>query len=210
MQVGQSLVFTVNTNPAGVAVTWTSSNTDVATVTGAGVVTAHYPGYTIIKATSGSEFAQCEVKVSPAGGFEYDISVTNYYDTGFTIRNGNEALTSIIDANQYAASRMGAIFSLDILYQNIAYSSVADDCKIKRFGAVQYNNLDDLNCSHSDNCIVVIGLRTALISVYGMGSDKHTRVLWTGHKTEDGTRSDSNTHVIVIEPMTHIELFVQS
>ena len=204
MQVGQSFVFSVNTDPAGVAVTWTSSNTDVATVTGAGVVTAHYPGYTIIKATSGSEFAPCEVKVSPAGGFEYDISVKNYYDTGFTIRNGSGALSSIIDATQYAASRMGAIFSLDILYQNIAYFSVADDCKSKSSDGLNSASINYV-CDHAANCSKTKGMRDALINDVGMGSTTESKVLWTGHAvpTDDESNSEITTHSIIIVPSTH-------
>lgn len=71
--------LTAVTTPAGGAVTWASSNTAVATVSSAGLVTAVGNGTATIRATSGNVSASCAVTVT---GFATLTGITAVYSGG--------------------------------------------------------------------------------------------------------------------------------
>lgn len=69
--VSETLVATVKPDSAtDKTVTWTSSDTAVATVDSNGKVDAKVPGVAVIKATSGDQSASCIVTVTKQGGLE--------------------------------------------------------------------------------------------------------------------------------------------
>jgi len=74
LNVGATLQLTATVTPDNAVdkdVTWTSSNTDIATVSTDGLVTALKVGSTTITATAGSYSATCEITVTnPTGGHE--------------------------------------------------------------------------------------------------------------------------------------------
>ena len=193
MQIGQSFVFTVNTDPAGVAVTWTSSNTDVATVTGAGVVTAHDIGYATITASSGEENDARTVEVVPTGGYQYEITASNYYDNGFNNNYG-----SIQEANNNAAKRLARIFQLRLASSYYPYTSLADSCKTE-----QHPNS---TCPINPKCYTPLALRAQFVVDKGEGTDTHSKVLWSSHEAalSDSSDSDFFSKTIVIIPMSHM------
>ena len=190
MQIGQSFVFTVNTDPAGVAVTWTSSNTDVATVTGAGVVTAHDIGYATITASSGEQSDSRTVEVVPVGDYEYYMTVSHYYDNGY-----NNNYSSIQDANNNAAKRLARIFRLRLYSDYYSYTSVADTCSDKKH--------TPSGCPVNPPCYTPKALREQLVFDKGNGTDIHPKVLWSSHTAaeSDSSDSDSISKTIVILPM---------
>ncbi len=65
--VGETRSITAYTSPSGGSVTWRSSNTSVATVSGSGVVTAVGGGSCTITATFGSHTESCSVTVTQPG-----------------------------------------------------------------------------------------------------------------------------------------------
>lgn len=65
LQVGKSGVLKAKVNPSGSAVSWSSSDTGVATVTQSGRVTGISAGTAVITAASGSLSARCVVTVKP-------------------------------------------------------------------------------------------------------------------------------------------------
>ena len=193
MQIGQSFVFTVNTNPAGVAVTWTSSNTDVATVTGAGVVTAHDIGYATITASSGEQSDSRTVEVVPVGDYEYYMTVSHYYDNGY-----NNNYSSIQEANNNAAKRLARIFQLRLTSSYYPYTSLADRCKTE-----QHPNS---TCTINPKCYTPQALRGQFVVDKGEGTDTHSLVLWSSHEAalSDSSDSDLFSKTIVIIPMSHM------
>lgn len=99
------------------------------------------------------------------------------------------------------------IFSLDVRFKNYTYTSVADNCKISRFGSVSSGNLASF-CNHSTNHTSTAVLRSQLINDKGAGTAVSTRVLWTGHimSNHNGDRSNSHSgnHTVIITPYSTV------
>lgn len=82
--LGSTQQLTATTTPSGATVTWTSSNTAVATVDSTGLVTSVAYGTATITATSGSVSASCSVVVAQATVTSIDAVYTQsgtVYDT---------------------------------------------------------------------------------------------------------------------------------
>ncbi len=91
IQEGSTKALTATTNPSGSAVTWTSSNTTIATVNSAGVVTGKKAGQATITATmtdssNVQHTAQCTVYVYIADGVYYIQN--KYSELYLNVQNG--------------------------------------------------------------------------------------------------------------------------
>lgn len=99
LAVGGTKMLKATTTPAGGKITWESANTEIATVTSAGLVTGVKEGETSITAKCGDKSATCAVKVN--NDVRYDeFNVVDYglfgdktmipgTDTVFTLRYGD-------------------------------------------------------------------------------------------------------------------------
>lgn len=66
MEIGSTLALTAQVYPSNAtnsSVSWTSSNSKIASVSSAGIVTAITQGNVIIRATAGEQYADCSIKV---------------------------------------------------------------------------------------------------------------------------------------------------
>ena len=97
LKIGETLQLSAEITPIDAydAITWSSSNPEVAAVDNAGVVTAVAGGTTVIKVTAGSATAECNVKViseeeSSYTGLKNENGVWVYYVNGQvdTTKNG--------------------------------------------------------------------------------------------------------------------------
>ncbi|GHU69457.1 hypothetical protein FACS189413_08410 [Bacteroidia bacterium] len=89
-------------NATDKTVTWTSSNTNVATVTQQGKVTAVTAGTVTITAEAGNKAATCEVTVPPVAvtGISLDkTSLTLFYITSLSLRESYALTTTVLPAN---------------------------------------------------------------------------------------------------------------
>ena len=143
LSVGESTRLAYVTEPAGasVTITWTSSNTDVATVSNNGTVTAVDLGNATITAKSGDYTATCEVTVKSeyealnfTGAFVYDYDTT-YSDKLDTLRSESWG------AKYYVAKKVLCnvmVFSEGFYYNEDFELSGADKGAILEFQAPFY------------------------------------------------------------------------
>lgn len=76
--VGNGFSLTAQTSPSGQPVTWSSSNTAVATVTQYGYVSAKSTGSAVITASASGASAECEVTVTALSGVYRIQNLDNY------------------------------------------------------------------------------------------------------------------------------------
>ena len=81
IEIGDTVQLSATTEPSGRTVTWTSSDTAVATVDATGLVTGVAAGSATITATSGTKSATAVVTVVSAGSVEYHITGVLTYNT---------------------------------------------------------------------------------------------------------------------------------
>lgn len=140
---GESARLAALTEPAGanVAITWTSNNEDVATVSNNGTVTAVDLGTATITATSGDFTSKCEVTVKSeyevlnfTGAFVYD------YDTTYSSKL--DTLRSESWGSQYFIAKKVLcnvmVFSEGFYYNEEGHLSGADKGAILEFQAPFY------------------------------------------------------------------------
>ena len=98
LDINETFALSATLQPTGAVgtVSWSSSQTAVATVDGNGVVTARGAGSAVIKAkVTDSIYATCSVTVQPSGGtttdniFEADLTVEKTVNNGFAISSAN-------------------------------------------------------------------------------------------------------------------------
>ena len=106
---GESRILGANTNPSGQTVTWTTSNSTIATVSTSGVVTAKKAGTvtitaSMIDADNVQHFATCTVYVYIPNGVYYIQNLnSNYY---LHVENGGIAnLTNVCQHSKYSDSK---------------------------------------------------------------------------------------------------------
>lgn len=92
IEVDGTTTLTATTNPEGIAVTYTSSDSTIATVTSAGVVTGVAEGTVTITATAGSATATCVVTVSAATTY----SITLDKETTTVAVDGTDTITATV------------------------------------------------------------------------------------------------------------------
>jgi hypothetical protein len=114
--IGATSQLTATTTPAGGNVTWSSSNTSVATVSSTGLVTSVAYGSATITATAGSVSAMCSVVVAQATctgiTATYTQSGTVYYNTNLdalksdlvVTASWSDGTTTTLNASDYTLS----------------------------------------------------------------------------------------------------------
>ena len=109
LPIGGTKNLKATTEPAGGKITWESANTDVATVTSAGLVTGVAEGETTITAKSGDKTATCSVKVS--NDVRYDqFNVVKYGLFGTsTMIEGTDTVFSLRGGTIEATCQLGTI-----------------------------------------------------------------------------------------------------
>ncbi|MBR3750214.1 MAG: RICIN domain-containing protein [Clostridia bacterium] len=127
---------------------------------------------------------------------QYIAYVDSYYDTGYLVRYGDDALNNIIEAQNIAERIFIEACGLKIVFSEPQYyQSLPDKCK----ETVTMENLNVM-CSNEEHIKGTNGNenyyctnRTACFSDFpGTDSPIETNVLWTGHRIEsyaaDGTK----------------------
>lgn len=110
LEVGETEILTVVTDPEGAEVTWSSSSEDVATVDN-GVITALGAGTATITAKAGDKTATCEVTVEVAGANE----VTSLYVTNAKTRYN---VGDTLDLTQFSVVAIMGDGDMNILSQS--------------------------------------------------------------------------------------------
>lgn len=114
------------------------------------------------------------------------LNVASYYDLGFDIRCDDDAglpEQKIAMVQNIVSDKFKSFFNLSIVPLYIPNKSKADDCKMDKdpMGRVTEENIDDTQCKHLFECLTTDKLKDYLVSRYGPGDDRVTKVLWTGH-----------------------------
>lgn len=146
--IGATQQLTATTVPSGAAVTWTSSNTTVATVSDTGLVTSVAYGTATITATAGTLSATCSVLVSQAtvtaitavytqsgtvtttdtlDSLKEDLVVTAYYDnsTSAVISDGYTLSGTLTEGTStITVSYAGKTATFDVTVTYVPYSSL--------------------------------------------------------------------------------------
>ena len=157
---------------------YSSSDTSVVTVNsstgrlsalkaGTAEITAYLESNPTIKAT-------CNVEV----GYQY--YAYNYYDEGFELRQGNNAVSTINYANNYVKSALKQFFDINYTYDNEKFRSSIDKCK----GIVTVANKDTLCTSHNPPCTNAMELYDDFVSDsnHYISGNTSTVVVWSGNK----------------------------
>ena len=113
IQAGGTVQLTATTKPSGTAVTWASSNSSVATVSAAGLVTGVAAGSATITASAGTKSGSSSITVTapPPPGSVVMIGAGDISDCN---NNNDESTAQILDANLD-----GTVFLLgDNAYEN--------------------------------------------------------------------------------------------
>jgi hypothetical protein len=123
MGTGDSNSIVATVTPAGTPITWTSSDTNVATVSSNGTVTALYPGTATITATVGNITATCTITVKLANAFLFKgtlipITMAAYYIQGdpaygYCFAVSNKVFIETAGDNAYE----NTIWAADIFYE---------------------------------------------------------------------------------------------
>ena len=143
LAIGETTRLAALTEPAGasVTITWTSSDTEVATVSNNGTVTAVGLGKATITAKSGDYSATCEVSVkSEYETINFTGAFVYYYDTTYT--NKIDTLRSEAWGSQYFLAKKVLcdvmVFSEGFYYNEEVELSGADKGAILEFQAPFY------------------------------------------------------------------------
>lgn len=94
LQVGQTQQLSIVTNPNAETVTWSSSNTSVASVNQAGLVTAIGTGTATITAQGTQTSDSCQITVLPAEGGPVFISQISFTPSSSSVKLGDEITIS--------------------------------------------------------------------------------------------------------------------
>lgn len=121
-------------------------------------------------------------------GINYLMAEYHYYDQGFEERFGSGS-DKIRSYSSVLNDVMMRIFGLKISQHVEAYTSLADECKIKTFGSVYKNNLDLRSCPKTNghctmSCLHFEELRGKFLLDKGRGSVFSGKCLWSGHFLE--------------------------
>lgn len=117
-------------------------------------------------------------------GINYLMTEYHYYDQGFEERFGS-GFDKIRGYSSVLNDIMMRIFGLKISQHIEEYTSLADDCKIKTYGYVYWNNLyadcPKTQGHYSDVCIDDLKMHDTMLKEKGNCTNTLTRCLWTGH-----------------------------
>jgi len=123
--------LTATTNPAGGAITWTSSNASVASVSTNGKVTANVAGSATISAKSGNKTANCAVTVKSLNGgvlINGRVWATRNVDNFRTFASAPESAGKFYQYNRTTAwAATGSVSGWDNSYTTSTTWSVAND-----------------------------------------------------------------------------------
>ncbi len=132
------------------------------------------------------------VHLSDFPGINYLMTEYHYFDQGFEKRYGS-GFGKIRDYSSVLNDVMMRIFGLKISQHIEEYTSLADECKIKTYGSVYWNNLyaecPKTQGHSSDACIVDLNLLNSMLKEKGNCTNTVTRCLWTGHCLYDNPPS---------------------
>ena len=114
------------------------------------------------------------------------LNVASYYDLGFDVRCDDDAglpELKIARVQNIVSDKLKSFFNLSIVPLYIPNKSKADDCKMDKdpTGRITEENINDTACKHLFECLTTDKLKNYLVSHYGTGDSRVTKVLWTGH-----------------------------
>ena len=205
MNIGDTETLSATVSPSGQSVTWSSSNTNVATVSNSGTVSAVGSGTATITANFSyggvTHFASCSVAVK-------EISIT-LYQSSLTMNVGD---TEMLSAN-VSPSEQNITWSSN--NTNIATVSNSGMVTAKGKGSATITAEIFVNgYSYSDSCTIKV--REPYVDVF-----PHTMTLSLGNSGEllrmtgwelfsDLTWSSSNSSIAVVENITDDSVIIKA
>ena len=185
-------VLVAPNNATNKTITWSSSDTNVATVDSTGKVTGRNVGTTTITAKSHNNItATCTVKVTET---VYLATLNSYYDLGYPTyySEGNDVSENRINGYMVAVrDRYDELFNLKLSVPHTKYYySGIDGCK----GTVSSKNINTL-CSHNNPHTSAAGnfddnpnsIAQCFVRDIGYSTDKITNAYWSTHKIKTDT-----------------------
>ncbi len=123
----------------------------------------------------------------------YTLSVTHYYDQGYSVRFSDNG---IISYQNVCSEIFHRLFGIDTSVTVSSYTSCADTCTgLPVTLQLTKNSCNHIDCAHKTRA----GLRNEIVSQFGAGTSTNIKTSWTGHVLESiSSNSSSTTHTIVM------------